>query len=285
MGISSTQELVNAARDGGVAALAFNVIGLEHAEAVVSGAEAAGLPVIMQVSANAIRFRGAVEPLAAACLARAEQARVPVALHLDHAESLELCRRAVAAGFSSAMFDAASADYEQNLAATRQAAAWARQAGAWLEGELGEIAGKPGARAGELTDPLQAREFVAATGVDGLAVAVGSRHKMTATDGRLDLERIAELREAVSVPLVLHGSSGIADAHLREAVDAGIVKVNVGTRLALAYTAAVRQALCEGERLPDPRALLDKARAAMTDVVRDMLAQLATPAAAGSSVL
>lgn len=268
---------MHAAQDGGCAVLAFNVIGLEHAEAVVAGAEAAGLPAIMQVSANAISFRGAVEPLAAACLALAERASVPLALHLDHAESLALCRRALAAGFSSAMFDAAASDYEQNLAATREAASWARAAGAWLEGELGEIAGKPGARAGELTDPLQAREFVSATGVGGLAVAVGSRHKMTATDARLDLERISELRETVSVPLVLHGSSGVADAHIREAVEAGIVKVNVGTRLALAYSAAVSQVLAEGESNPDPRALLTRARAAMSDVVRQMLMQLATP--------
>ncbi len=278
MSLEQTGALVAHACEHGDAAVAFNVIGLEHAEGVVAGAEAARRPAILQVSANAIGFRGAVEPLAAACVQIAERASVPIALHLDHASELELCRRAVAAGFSSVMFDPAGAGYDENVAATRQAAAWARDVGVWLEAELGEIPGKPGARDGDATDPQEAREYVEATGADALAVAVGSRHKMTAASARLDLARIAQLRAAVPVPLVLHGSSGVADEHLREAVDAGIAKVNVGTRLALAWTAAVRDALVPGGALPDPRALLGPAREGIAEVAQGLLARLAPPA-------
>lgn len=276
MPLARTAELVADARANGTAAIAFNVIGLEHAEAVVGAAEEARAPAILQVSANALAFRGAVRPLFAALAAAAEDARVPVALHLDHAERLDLCRAAVAAGCSSVMFDAAAHDDAANTRATAEAAEWARGEGVWLEAELGEIAGKPGARAG-VTDPDAARAFVAATGCDALAVAVGSSHKMTDATARLDLDLIARLRDAVPVPLVLHGGSGVADDHLAEAVAAGIVKVNVGTRLASAFTAAVADALDGAGRDADPRLLLAAARERMQAVALPVLARLAGP--------
>jgi fructose-bisphosphate aldolase class II len=281
MPLQTTVALVRGARDAGTAAVAFNAIGLEHAEAIVAGAEASGSGAIIQVSENAVRFRGAIEPLAAALVALAERATVPIALHLDHATELELCRRAAAAGFSSVMFDAAAEDDAANAAATAKAVDWARGEGIAVEGELGEIAGKPGAKADPLTDPIAAADYVAATGVELLAVAVGSAHKMTDATARLDLERIAQLREAVEVPLVLHGSSGVADAHLREAVAAGMTKINVGTRVTLAFSRAVRDALAASaaaageERLPDPRELLAPARAAMAAEVEALLRALA----------
>lgn len=273
MPLARTAEVVADAREAGVAAIAFNVIGLEHAEAVIAAAQEAGKPVILQVSANAVAFRGAVGPLMAALASAAADAAVPVALHLDHAEQLDLCRAAVAAGCSSVMFDAAAQDDEINARATARAAAWARSEGVWLEAELGEIAGKPGARAG-VTDPDAARAYVAATGCDALAVAVGSRHKMADATARLDLDLIARLREAVPVPLVLHGGSGVADDHLAEAVAAGIVKVNVGTRLATAFTAAVADALDAGGRDADPRVLLAAARERMRSTAAPVLARL-----------
>lgn len=274
MPLARTAELVADARDAGVAVIAFNVIGLEHAEAVVSAAQDADRPVILQVSANALAFRGAVAPLLAALSAVARAAHVPVALHLDHAERLELCREAVAAGCSSVMFDAAAQDDDANIRATARVAAWARAEGVWLEAELGEIAGKPGARAG-VTDPDAARAYVEETGCDALAVAVGSRHKMAQATARLDLDLIARLRAAVPVPLVLHGGSGVADEHLAEAVAAGIAKVNVGTRLAAAFTAAVADALDADGRAADPRVLLAAARDRMRSVAVPTLARLA----------
>lgn len=271
----TTAEIVTGAREAGRAAIAFNVIGLEQAEAVAAGAEAAGASVLLQVSENAVRFRGGrLEPLAAALVAIAEAASVPIGLHLDHATTLDLCRAAAHVGFSSVMLDTAERPYVENLAATREAAEWAHGAGLSLEAELGEIGGKEGAREGALTDPDEAAAFVRATGVDLLGVAVGSRHKMLGATARLDLERIAELRRVVAVPLVLHGSSGVADDHLGEAVAAGIVKINVGTRLAQRFTEAVRARLGADEALVDPRPYLTDARGAMTAEVEAMLSLL-----------
>ena len=151
-------------------------------------------------------------------------------------------------GVSSAMFDAAKLDYDANVEATRAAAEWAHHRGIFLEAELGEVGGKDGAHApGVRTDPAEAAAFVAATGVDALAVAVGSSHAMSERTASLDFDLIARLRSAVPVPLVLHGSSGVADEDLRRAVSAGITKINVGTLLNVRFTAAVRAHLASDD--------------------------------------
>jgi fructose-bisphosphate aldolase class II len=275
MPLVSTQEIVDAARTRGVGVGAFNVITLEHAEAIVAGAEQAGAPVILQISENAVKFhRGRLAPIAAAAAAVATLATVPVSLHLDHVEDTALLHQAADAGMSSVMFDASKLDYEANVAATRAAVEWAHAHGLHLEAELGEVGGKDGAHApGVRTDPDEAAAYVAATGVDALAVAVGSSHAMTTRTARLDHDLIADLCEAVPVPLVLHGSSGVADDELRSAVAAGIVKVNIGTILNVAFTAAVRETLGEPS-LVDPRKYLAPARSEMTAVVRRLLSVL-----------
>jgi fructose-bisphosphate aldolase class II len=252
---------------------AFNVITLEHAEAIVAGAEAAGLPVILQISENAVKFHGGrVGPIAAATAAVARQSTVDCSLHLDHVESKALLHEAPQHGFSSVMFDASTLDYADNVVATKAAAQFAHGQGLWLESELGEVGGKDGAHApGARTDPREAAEYVAATGVDALAVAVGSSHAMTSRDAALDHELIAALRETVPVPLVLHGSSGVGDDELRRAVRGGLVKVNVGTALNLAFTGRVREALSANEKLVDPRQYLAPAREAMAATVAHFL--------------
>ena len=273
-------DLVRRARAERAGVAAFNVITLEHAEAVTAAAEAAGRPVILQVSENAVRYRlGALAPLTAALRAVAAAAAVPVALHLDHVEDPDLLRQAPGAGFSSAMFDAGTLPYEANLAATRAAVDWAHGAGLWLEAELGYVGGKPGApasahAAGVRTDPAEASEYVARTGVDALAVAVGSSHAMTSRSAALDHRLIARLRQAVPVPLVLHGSSGLPDAELRRAVASGMVKLNVGTALGVAFTGAVRACLERDPELVDPRRYLAAARDAMTGTVRRLTVAL-----------
>ena len=274
MPLVTTAEIVRTAVRDRVAAVAFNVFTLEQAEAVAAGAERAEAPVIAQVSANAVAFRGSLAPLAAALSSIAASSSTAIALHLDHALSLDLCREAAAAGFSSVMFDAANRSYERNVEATRAVAEWAHGEGLWLEAELGEIGGKEGSSGGELTDPEEASDYVAATGTDLLAVAVGSRHKMLGATAHLDLERLAALREAVPVPLVLHGSSGVADEHLREAVEHGIVKINIGTRLLQRYTEQIRLALVADGALVDPRPYLTTARNAMSAEVEAVLLTL-----------
>jgi fructose-bisphosphate aldolase class II len=281
MPLVPTAELVAhaAARHRGIGA--FNVITLEHAEAVAAGAEQAGLPAILQVSENAVGFHGGrLDALAAACVAVAGASSAPLALHLDHVVDGVLLRRAADAGFGSVMVDASRLPYDENIEVTRCAAEWGRQHGLWVEAELGEVGGKDGAHApGVRTHPAEASAFVAATGVDGLAVAVGSSHAMTSRTATIDHDLVRRLRDAVPVPLVLHGSSGVPDDELRRAVAAGMVKINVGTALNIAFTAAVRAQLDADPAVVDPRRYVARARDAMAGVVADLLTVLATPAA------
>ncbi|GAA2058416.1 class II fructose-bisphosphate aldolase family protein [Catenulispora yoronensis] len=268
MPLQPTADLISAARADRRALAAFNVITLEHAEAIAGAAEAAQAPVILQISENAVKFHhGRLAPIARAAAAVAEAAAVDVALHLDHVEDPDLLRQAADHGFGSVMFDGSHLDYAANVRATREAAEWAHAHGLWIEAELGKVGGKdgepplsahaPGAR----TDPAEAHEFVTATGVDALAVAVGSSHAMTERSAVLDHELIARLRESVGVPLVLHGSSGVPDAELARAVAGGLVKVNIGTALNIAFTGAVRAYLDQAPAdAVDPRKYLVSAR-------------------------
>ncbi len=266
-------ELLHAGRNANPpwAVPAFNVIGLEHAEAIVRGAEAERAPVILQISQNAVRYRlGLVEPLAAACVALAASVSVPVALHLDHATTRDLCERAARAGAGSIMFDASTDDDEINVVRTREIVGWARGAGVAVEGEIGVVGGKEGTVTTDegLTDPDAASRYVAATGVDVLAIAVGTEHGMTSRRPTLDLDRISAVRDTVDVPLVLHGSSGVPDDLLVEAVRRGITKVNVATRLNVALTGAIRQVLTADARVTDPRVYGGPARVAVEAEVR-----------------
>jgi fructose-bisphosphate aldolase, class II len=276
--LTATSDLVGAATARGSAVAAFNVITLEHAEAVVRGAEEAGTPVIVQISENAVKFHaGHPIPLTRAAAALAESATVAVALHLDHVTDMALLHQAADAGFSSAMFDAGHESYPDNLAHTAAAVGWAHANGIWLEAELGYVGGKPDSPAsahtkGVRTDPDEARQFVAETGVDALAVAVGSSHAMTTRTASLDHDLIATLAAAVPVPLVLHGSSGVPDQDLARAVTAGIRKVNIGTALNIAYTHGVRAILDHDASVVDPRKYLSRTRTEMTEVVRHLLA-------------
>ncbi len=269
------EKIIAAARDVNQGAGAFNVIGIEHAEAIIAGAEAADSPVILQLSENAIGYHGALEPIGRAMLAIAGAAAVPVALHLDHATSPELLRSAAGIGFGSVMYDASTLAYADNVQATAAVAAWCHERDVWIEAELGQVGGKDGVHApGARTRPDEAAAFVAATGVDALAVAVGSSHAMLTRDAVLDLELIARLRSAVPVPLVLHGSSGVPDAMLAAAVRAGLTKINIATQLNKVFTAAVRVRLADDPAVVDPRRYLQAGRAAVAAEVTRLLAVL-----------
>jgi fructose-bisphosphate aldolase class II len=279
--LAATGELVARTAEARTAVAAFNVITLEHVEAVIAGAESVGAPVVLQVSENAVKFRqGRLLPLARAATAAAERASVPVALHLDHVQSDELLRQAPEAGFSSVMYDASHLPYEENLAVTRAAADWVHSQGLWIEAELGEIGGKngepprdahaPGAR----TDPGEARAFVVDSGVDALAVAIGSSHAMTTRTAALDHDLLKRLAASLGVPLVLHGSSGVPDAELRAAVQGGIAKVNVGTALNIAMTGAIREFLTASPDAVDSRKYLGVGREAMARTVAELIGVL-----------
>ena len=218
MSRTNAGKLVLAAKSSGTAIGAFNVILLEHAEALVAGAEHAKLPIILQISENCVKYHKALKPISVATIAIAESASVPVSVHLDHSESEDLVKEALDLGYDSVMFDGSKLTYADNVAASARMASLCKSYGATLEVEIGEVGGKDGVHApGVRTNPLEAKAFAEATGADLVAVAVGSSHAMTTRDATLDFDLIAEIARTVSVPLVLHGSSGVSDPDLQKA--------------------------------------------------------------------
>ena len=281
MTLERTGDLVEQAARSGRAIAAFNVITLEHAEAIAAGAEAAGAAVILQVSQNAVIFHGGeLRPIAAAMAAVARSSSTAMAMHLDHVDDDALLKQAADCGFSSVMFDAGGLPYAQNVRRTTAATTWAHSVGLWMEAELGYVGGKPSSpasahTAGVRTDPAEAMEFASETGVDALAVAVGTWHAMATRSATVDTDLIGRLRALLAVPLALHGSSGLSDRELTRAVEAGMTKINVGTALNIAMTKAVRAVLAADESVFDPRRYLAPARTEMSAVVTSILEVLA----------
>jgi fructose-bisphosphate aldolase, class II len=272
MPLTPMADIVGPAHAAGRGVGAFNVIGIEHAEAIAAGAETAAVPVVLQISENCIIYHGALDPIARACLAIAGSAAVPVAVHLDHATGPDLVRAAARLGLGSVMYDSSRLPYADNVRATAELARWCHDRGMWVEAELGEIGGKDGVHSPTArTRPDEAARYVADTGVDALAVAVGSSHAMLTRDAVLDLGLIGRIHAAVGVPLVLHGSSGVPDAGLAAAVRAGMTKINVATQLNKAYTAAIRHCLADDSALVDPRRYGSAGRAAITAEVARLL--------------
>jgi fructose-bisphosphate aldolase class II len=260
----------------GAAVGAFNVVQLENAEALVAAASDTGLPVILQISENSVRYHGALAPIALAVKAIAETSTARCVLHLDHAEDEALIDEAVGLGFTSVMYDGSRRDDVTNRRTTRAVVERCHAAGVSVEAELGEVGGKDGVHAPDArTDPDAAVEFVASTGVDALAVAVGSSHAMTDRTAELDLQLVARLRAAVPVPLVLHGSSGVPDDVLVAAVQAGMRKVNIATHLNAVFTQAVRGYLAAHPGVVDTRKYVGAGRDATAQEAARLLELLA----------
>jgi fructose-bisphosphate aldolase class II len=254
------------AQRGGYAVGAFNANNLEYVQGIIAGALAERAPVIIQASPGAIKYVGL--DYITAVVQVAARADIPVVLHLDHGDGLELARRCIAGGFSSVMYDGSRLPFDENAARTAEVVGVAHAAGVSCEGELGRVpvADRVWTRE-ELqklwTDPGEAARFVAATGVDALAVSVGSVHKMLERTAEIDVERVRRIRDATGVPLVLHGSSGVADESLVAAVRAGICKVNIATALSVAFVRAMRAAIARRPEEVDPRPLLGPGRDAV----------------------
>jgi len=290
--LAATADLVASATRERAAVLAFNVITVEHAEGIAEGAERAGVAALMQVSENTVKFHGGrMAPLVSACAHIAKSSTTPLSVHLDHFQNealiTEALNTATELGVTSIMIDAAHLTYQRNVDQTRSFTQQAHRAGLWVEAELGEIGGKGQATAqahasGVRTDPVQAAAFAEQTGVDGLAVAVGSTHAMTTRDARLDIGLIRKLAGSVAIPLVLHGSSGVPDDQLQDAVDAGIRKINIGTGLNVAYTAAIRESLSTDVAMTDPRKYVAVGRRAIADTVSDLCHAVAPRRAASA---
>ncbi|MFG2223062.1 ketose-bisphosphate aldolase [Streptomyces sp. NPDC048644] len=281
MPLVPTSSIIDSARAAGIGAAAFNVIHLETAEALVTAAERADAPLILQISENCIRYHGSLRPITRATLALAEDSSAPVSVHLDHITDAELVRQGAAAGVSSFMVDASAFPYDENVATTAALTAWCHERGAFVEAELGKVGGKDGVHApGTRTDPNEALAFIDATGVDALAVAVGSSHAMHERTTVLDKELIGRLRAALPVPLVLHGSSGVPDEELQRAIAAGMTKINISTHLVSVFTHSIRDVLGADPALVDSRKYLKPAREAVAREAARLLEVLGTPIAA-----
>lgn len=269
---TTAKELVNAARSQQKAVGAFNVILLEHAEAIVTGAELAKLPVIVQISQNCVRYHGSLKPISVAAIALAEVASMPVSVHLDHAESEELIKEALDLGYDSIMFDGSKLAYSENVASSARIALLCKSYGATLEVEIGEVGGKDGVHApGVRTDPDEAYRFAEATGADLLAVAVGSSHAMATRSAELDFALITKISQLLTIPLVLHGSSGVQDRDLQEAVRSGMSKINIATHLNQLFTQEVRAVLESNSTMSDPRKYIETARTAVATEIKHLL--------------
>jgi fructose-bisphosphate aldolase class II len=251
---------------------AFNVILLEHAQALVTGAEQAQLPLILQVSENCVNYHGALKPISLATIAIAEASTLPISVHLDHAESEELVKEALDLGYDSVMFDGSKLPYQENVKASQRMRALCDSYGATLEVEIGEVGGKDGVHApGIRTKPDEARIFAAETGANLIAVAVGSSHAMATRDASLDFLLIQDIASEVNIPLVLHGSSGVSDADLQLAVKAGMRKINIATHLNAIFTQQVRAELAKNPALTDPRKYIGLGRDGVSSEVARLL--------------
>jgi fructose-bisphosphate aldolase class II len=290
----TNKDLLYPARQKAYAVGAFNINNLESLLAVAEAAVEEKSPVIVAVTPSAIKYAG-LAYLAKIAKTAAETAPVPMSLHLDHGENFETAAKCIEAGFTSVMIDGSFLKFEENAALTKRVVDFAHPKGVTVEAELGRLAGVEESTVEEkeavLTDPNAAKEFVEKTGVDALAVAIGTSHgayKFKA-EPKLDFERLKFIKEKVDVPLVLHGASsvpqwiiekavkygaeltgakGIPEEHIKKAISLGIAKINIDTDLRLAFTATIREFLAKSPKEFDPRKILGPAKEAMKELVK-----------------
>lgn len=257
MPLVTSKQMLSEAQEGGYAVGAFNVENMEMVKAVIAAAEELHAPVMLQTTPSTVKY-GTLETYYAIVAAEAKKASVPVCLHLDHGSSFELAVQAVKVGYTSVMIDGSHEDFEGNIAVSKKVADVAKACGIPVEAELGKVGGKEDdleADADTNTDPMEAKEFVERTGVTSLAVAIGTAHGFYKGTPVLDKERVSEIRKVVSIPLVLHGASGLSDNEVRECVRRGICKVNFATELRAAYTDAGKKLIEEKPDTFDPKKL------------------------------
>ena len=254
---------------------AFNANNLEQIQGIVEAAEEENAPVILQASQGAIKYAG-LDNVTAMVLAMAKNTKIPVSLHLDHGTDFNQNVKCFRAGFTSLMFDGSALPFKDNVAVTRKIVDIAHPVGVSVEGELGRVAGtEDDLTVSEvdalMTQPDEAAEFVKLTEVDALAVAVGSVHRMKIQAATLDIDRIRRIKKAVSIPLVLHGSSGVTDESIKQAIAEGLCKVNVATALNMAFVEGIREAVKSKPDEIDPRNIVGVGKAKLKEIVREKI--------------
>ena len=255
MSFVTSEKMLLDAQKGGYAVGAFNVENMEMVMAVIAAAEELRAPLMLQTTPSTVKYAGLDMYLANARTA-AERTSVPVCMHLDHGDSFDLAMRALRVGYSSIMIDGSHSVFEENIAVTKAVADACRPSGIPVEAELGKVGGKEddldGGNGG-YTDPMEAKEFAERTGIGSLAVAIRTAHGVYKGEPKLDLDRLAEIRKVVSIPLVLHGASGLSEEAVKESIKRGICKVNFATELRIAYTDGVKEFLAANPDAFDPK--------------------------------
>lgn len=262
-----------AAQKGGYAVGAFNAENMEMIKAIIAAAEELNAPVMLQTTSSTIKY-GTSATYAAIVKAEAEKVSVPVCLHLDHGSSYDLAVQCIKDGYTSIMIDGSHENFENNIAVTKKVVEYAHKAGIPVEAELGKVGGKEDdviADGNIYTDVNDAVTFVKETGVDSLAIAIGTAHGFYKGTPVLDKERLSDIAKVVTIPLVLHGASGIADSEIRDCVSRGICKVNFATELRAAYTNAIRKLAEENSKEFDPKAFGKVGMAAVKELVMNRI--------------
>ena len=273
MPLVTSKQMLSDAQKGGYAVGAFNAENMEMVKAIIKAAEELKAPVMIQTTPSTVKY-ASLEMFAAMVAAEAKDASVPVCLHLDHGSSFELAVRAIKEGYTSVMIDGSKLPFEENIDVSARVTAVAHPNNIPVEAELGKVGGKEDdleAVADTNTDPMEAKEFVEKTGIDSLAVAIGTAHGFYVGTPVLDKERLSEIRAVVDIPLVLHGASGLSDEDVKDCVKRGICKVNFATELRVAYTDAGKALLKEKPDTFDPKKLGEVGMAAVTELVKNRM--------------
>lgn len=266
MAYVTSKEMLLKAQKGGYAVPALNAENLEMIQAIIEAASETNSPVIIQTTPSTVKYLTLNEAYAMV-YAMANKASVPVCLHLDHCESFEGVMQAIKAGYSSVMIDGSKSDFETNISLTEKVVSSAHAMSVPVEAELGTVGGKEDSLSGHVayTDPDKAVEFAEKTGIDIFAVAIGTSHGIYKAEPKLDFDLLKKIKQRISIPLVLHGASGIPDDMIKETIKCGICKVNFATELRIAATKAVRLALTDTEMF-DPKKYLGPARQAVKEL-------------------
>lgn len=270
--ILSTREMLLKAQKGGYAVPAFNIHNLETLQVVVETAAELNSPVILAGTPSTIVYAGGDYIVGMAEVA-AEKYNIPIAIHLDHYESVSEIKHYVDLGFKSTMIDASHEDFANNIETVKNVVEYAHRFDATVEAELGRLGGQEDDLVVDEKDAMytnanQAKEFVDATGIDSLAIAIGTAHGLYKGEAKLDFERLKEIRSKVDVPLVLHGASDVPDELVRKAIELGICKVNVATDLKIPFSDAVKNFFIENPTANDPRKYMTPGKEAMKEIVR-----------------
>ena len=273
MPLVTTEKMLLDAQKGGYAVGAFNAENMEMVQAITEAAEELNAPVIIQTTPGTVRYAG-LDYYLANTAAAAERVLVPVAMHLDHGDSFPLAMQALRAGYTSVMIDGSKKPLEENIALTKAVVDACRPSEIPVEGELGQVGGREEDLACEnvgYTDPDEAVRFERETGVSSLAVGVGTAHGVYAKTPVLNIDLIAALKKRLTIPMVLHGASGLSDEAIRECIQRGICKVNFATELRIAYTGAIQSYMKQNPGAIDPKKYCMAGREAVKTLVKNRI--------------